>query len=47
MIKDDIIFASFGERGMGMIAQDVDKHPGSIVRIKTDVLIAELIAKKN
>ena len=36
VIKDDIIFASFGERGMGMIAQDVDKHPGSIVRIKTD-----------
>ena len=32
-IKDNILFASIGERGEGMIAQDVKKHPGSIIRI--------------
>ena len=32
-IKDDYLFASAGERGQGMIAQDPTKHPGSIVRI--------------
>ena len=36
VIKDEFIFASFGERGLGMIAQDPKKHPGSIIRIKTD-----------
>ena len=36
VIRDDFIFASFGERGLGMIAQDPEKHPGSIIRIKTD-----------
>ncbi len=36
MIKDEFIFASFGDRGLGMIAQDPEKHPGSIIRIKTD-----------
>lgn len=36
VIKDEFIFASFGERGLGMIAQDPEKHPGSIIRIKTD-----------
>ena len=35
-IKDDTLFASFGERGKGMIAQDPSQHPGSIVRIKTN-----------
>lgn len=35
-IKDDILFASFGERDKGMIAQDPSMHPGSIVRIKTN-----------
>ena len=35
-IKDDILFASFGERNKGMIAQDPSLHPGSIVRIKTN-----------
>ena len=35
-IKDDYIFASIGERGNGMIAQDPTKHPGSIIRIHTD-----------
>ena len=32
-IKDNYIFASAGERGKGMIAQDGSKHPGSIIRI--------------
>mgnify|MGYP001337374472 FL=1 len=36
IIKDKFIFASFGDRGLGMIAQDPEKHPGSIIRIKTD-----------
>ncbi len=35
-IKDDFLYASFGERDEGMIAQNPQKHPGSIVRIKTD-----------
>ncbi len=35
-IKDDFLFASAGERGQGMIAQDGTKHPGSIIRIHTD-----------
>ena len=32
-IKDDYLFATAGERGQGMIAQDATKHPGSIIRI--------------
>ena len=35
-IKGDYIYASAGERGQGMIAQDPTKHPGSIIRIYTD-----------
>ena len=35
-IKDNYLFASMGERGEGMIAQDPSKHPGSIVRIHLD-----------
>ena len=35
-IKDDYLFASLGERGQGMIAQDETKHPGSIIRIHLD-----------
>ena len=35
-IKDKYLYASAGERGMGMIAQDPTKHPGSIIRIHTD-----------
>ncbi len=35
-IKDDFLYVGFGERGEGMIAQDPRKHPGSILRIKTD-----------
>ena len=36
VIKDNYLFASVGERGEGMIAQDPTKHPGSIIRINTD-----------
>ena len=35
-IKGDYLYASAGERGQGMIAQDPTKHPGSIIRIYTD-----------
>ena len=35
-IKDNYLFASAGERGQGMIAQDPTKHPGSIIRIHID-----------
>ena len=35
-IKDNFLFASAGERGGGMIAQDPSKHPGSIIRIYLD-----------
>jgi len=30
------LYAGFGERGLGMIAQDPSKHPGSIIRINID-----------
>ena len=36
VIKDEFIFASIGDRGLGMIAQDPEKHHGSMIRIKTD-----------
>jgi len=35
-IKGKYLFASAGERGEGMIAQDTRKHPGSIIRINLD-----------
>ena len=35
-IKNNYLFASAGERGQGMIAQDPTKHPGSIIRIHID-----------
>ena len=35
-IKGEYLFASIGERGQGMIAQDPTKHPGSIIRINLD-----------
>ena len=35
-IKDNYLFASAGERGGGMIAQDSTNHPGSIIRIHLD-----------
>ena len=36
VVKDQYLFITAGERGQGMIAQDVKKHPGSIIRIKLD-----------
>tara|TARA_B100001057_G_scaffold320433_1_gene320700 strand:+ start:1586 stop:2650 length:1065 start_codon:yes stop_codon:yes gene_type:complete len=36
VIKNNFLFASVGERGQGMIAQDPSKHPGSIIRIHLD-----------
>ena len=35
-IKENYLFASVGERGQDMIAQDGTKHPGSIIRIHLD-----------
>ena len=35
-IKGNFLFASAGERGQGMIAQDPTKHPGSVIRINID-----------
>ena len=35
-IKDKHLFITVGERGKGMIAQDVSQHPGSIIRINLD-----------
>ena len=32
-IRDDMLYATIGERGQGMIAQDPTQHPGSIIRI--------------
>ena len=40
-IKDNYLFASAGERGGGMIAQDPTSHPGSIIRIYLDGSIPE------
>ena len=40
-IKDEYLFASAGERGKGMIAQDPSKHPGSIIIIYLDGGIPE------
>ncbi len=36
VIKDNLLFVGFGERDEGMIAQNPQKHPGSIIRIHTD-----------
>ncbi len=36
IIKNDYLYASIGERGLGMIAQNPTKHPGSIIRINLD-----------
>ena len=36
VIKGNHIYASAGERGKGMIAQDPTQHPGSIIRINID-----------
>ena len=36
VIKGGHLYAGIGERGLGMIAQDPTKHPGSIIRINLD-----------
>ena len=36
VIKNDHLFVTAGERGLGMIAQDATKHPGSVIRINLD-----------
>ena len=36
IVKGKHLYASIGERGKGMIAQETDKHPGSIIRINLD-----------
>ena len=36
VVKKDKLFITAGERGEGMIAQDPQKHPGSIIRINLD-----------
>ncbi len=41
VIKENYLYASIGERGKGMIAQDPTKHPGSIIRIKLDGSLPE------
>ncbi len=41
IIKDKYIYASAGERGQGMIAQDPKTHPGSIIRVYSDGGIPE------
>ena len=41
LIIENYLYASIGERGKGMIAQDPKKHPGSIIRIYTDGSIPE------
>ena len=35
-IKGDHLYITAGERGQGMIAQDANKHPGSVIRIHLD-----------
>ena len=41
VITGDYLYASIGERGKGMIAQDPTQHPGSIIRIYLDGSIPE------
>ena len=41
VIIDNYLFASVGERGKGMIAQDPTQHPGSVIRIYLDGSIPE------
>ena len=36
VIKDNYLYVTVGERGKGMIAQDAEQHPGSIIRIHLD-----------
>ena len=41
VIKDNYLYATIGERGLGMIAQDGKSHPGSIIRILLDGTIPQ------
>ena len=36
VIKDSYLYATIGERGLGMIAQDGKSHPGSVIRTFLD-----------
>ena len=36
VIKDTYLYASIGERGKGVVAQELDSHAGSIIRINLD-----------
>ncbi len=36
VIKENYLYITVGERGKGMIAQDANQHPGSIIRINID-----------
>ncbi len=47
IIKDDHIYASIGERGQGDVAQELDSHAGSIIRINLDGTIPENPYSKN
>ena len=41
LIKDNFLFASIGERGQGSVAQELDSHAGSIIRINLDGTVLE------
>ena len=41
LIKDDYLYASIGERGQGITAQELDSHAGSIIRINLDGSIVD------
>ena len=41
LIKSRYFFASIGERGQGSVAQDLDSHAGSIIRINLDGTVTE------
>ena len=47
LIKDRLLFASIGERGQGSVAQELDSHAGSIIRINLDGSITENVYKSN
>jgi len=47
LIKDKFLFASIGERGQGSVAQELDSHAGSIIRINLDGSLTENIYKNN
>ena len=41
VLSDDNIFITVGDRGLGMIAQDVKSHAGSVIKIKKNGTIPE------